>query len=245
MTTEILNVRAEASSLPFRLGIVRTEEQLSAICQVRCNAYSRHVPEFGVTLAKPEDTDTAPGALTLFIQDKLTQKIIGTARLQTNLEGPLGINSDVALPAWLLRAPSAEITRFAVLPSYSNAERLISKILIKACYHYCFATQIHWMVIGSRRSLVKWYHSLGFKAVDGFEDFFELLHTGNLRHKLLILDVIGAERQWLASKNVDYDFVFRTYHPDIELFSSLSGVWTRPRLSNRAKVSSDQLFPIV
>ena len=245
MGTSDFNVRAVASALPFRLGVVRTESQLSAICQVRCRAYTRHLPEFGAKLAKPEDIDTAPGSLTLFIQDKLTQEIIGTARLQTNLAGALGINSDIELPEWLLRAPSAEITRFAVLPAYSNSQKLISKVLVKACYHYCFATQINWLVIGSRRSLVKWYHSMGFTELDGLKDFFKLLHTGNLLHKLLVLDVVAAERNWFTSANIDYDFIFRTHHPDIELFSSLSGMWTRPRQSNRTAVIFEQPFPIV
>lgn len=236
---------ADTVDLPFRLGIVRTDEQLTAICQVRCIAYSRHLPSFGVTLAKPEIFDTLPGVLNLFIQDKVTQRIIATARLQNNLFHPLAMSTAYTLPSWLLHAPSAEITRFAVLPEFSDAERLISKVLVKACYHYCFATQIGWIVIASRRSLVKWYLAMGYKDLDPTASYHRLSHMNNLPHRVLLFDVVAAERNWYTSQNVDYDFMHRIFHPDIEMFSSIASVWTRSRRGRNSSAERDQMYPIV
>ena len=236
---------ADSVDLPFRLGIVRTDEQLSAICQVRCKAYSRHLPSFGQGLAKPESFDTLPGVLNLFIQDKQSNRIIATARLQNNLFHPLAMSAAYPLPSWLLRAPSAEITRFAVLPEFSDAERLISKVLVKACYHYCFATQIGWIVIASRRSLVKWYLAMGYRDIDATASFHRLSHMGNLPHRVLLFDVVAAERNWFTSQNVDYDFMHRVFHPDIELFSSISSIWTRSRQGQRPLTLTDPMLPII
>ena len=236
---------ADSVELPFKLGIVRTDDQLSAICQVRCKAYARHLPNFAVSLAKPEVFDTLPGVLNLFIQDKATNQIIGTARLQNNLFQPLAMSSEFSLPSWLLRSPSAEITRFAVLPEFSNAHKLISKVLVKACYHYCFATQIGWMVIAARRSLVKGYLAMGFRDLDPEGSYFPLHHTGNILHRPLLLDVVSAERDWYTSRNVDYDFMLRTYHSDIELFSSISSVWTRGRRNQVVTLPPGDAYPII
>lgn len=235
----------DSVDLPFRLGIVRTAEQLSAICQVRCIAYSRHLPQFGATLAKAEVFDTLPGVLNLFIQDKLTSKIIATARLQNNLFNPLAISSDYPLPNRLLRSPSAEITRFAILPEFGGAQRVISKAMIKACYHYCFATQIGYVVIAARRSLVKGYLALGFQDLDLEASYHRLSYIGCLPHRILFFDVIEGERNWHENQNPDYDFMLRTYHPDIELFSSISSIWTRGRQNRPLSAGTDDLYPIV
>lgn len=236
---------ASKFELPFRLGIVRTDDQLSAICQVRCRAYSRHVPEFGATLAKPEALDKTAGVLNFYIQHKLTGQIIATARLQNNFQRALEINADWQLPPWLLEASAAEITRFSVLSEYANSSGLISRVLVKACYHYCFATQIQWVVIGARRSLAKGYIRLGYRDLDPDAKYHRMAHIGNLEHRVLVFDVVGAERSWHELKNPYYDFMHKQYHPDIELFSSLSSIWTRPRSINYIEQNAMDMFPIV
>jgi len=42
-------------------------------------------------------------------------------------------------------------------------------------------------------------------------------------------EVISAERRWKESHNPLYEFMFSSYHPDIEIFSSVSGTWSQAR----------------
>jgi hypothetical protein len=236
---------AKWEPLPFKLGTVRTKEQLAEVCRVRAVAYSYHIPEFGETLVNPEPVDTEPGVLNIYVRDKRTNEVIAAARLQNNFFSPLSLADDWPLPGWLQSAASAEITRFAILPGYQDYSGLISKVMVKACYHYCFATQINWIVIGSRKPLVKGYLKLGYRDLDPEGKYFPFKHTGGILHRVLYFDVVAAERNWFDSKNPDYDFMHRVFHPDIELFSSLSGTWTRPRIGSRVGWENASFAPVI
>ena len=234
---------ARGESLPFKLGLVRTEDQFSAVCRLRTEAYGRHTEGYGDLLTTPELMDFAPGVLVIYVQDKDSGEIVGTARLQTNSHEKLAIARGYPLPDWITTMPAAEICKFAILPGYKYAGRQLNKLILKACYKFCLATQISWIVIGARPGLDKAYISLGFKDLDPLAQGHLFEHGPRIKHRVLYLDVNAAERNAFESKNPVYRFMFETYHPDIELFASLSGAWQRPRFTQKASSSLDTVFP--
>jgi hypothetical protein len=235
---------AHREDLPFKLGLVRTGAQFSAVCRVRALAYNRHLPGFGTMLTKPDQLDFAPGVLVIYVQDKETNEVVGTARLQTNFFRPLLITDDYLLPTWLSSTACAEITRFAILPGYKMATAALNRLIVKACYQFCVASQVNWIVIGARKSLARGYLSFGYKDIDTSPTFIRLEYANNLEHRILYFDVNAAERNWFNSDHPDYEFMYKTFHPDIELFSSLSGAWQRPR-SVRDVTFTDNFPPLV
>ena len=63
-------------------------------------------------------------------------------------------------------------------------------------------------------------------------------------------EVITAERRWLTSGNPLYKFMFDDFHPDIEIFSSVNGMWSHPRrprgrLSEKVSIFDELGIPLI
>lgn len=216
------------SELPFRIRIVRNDEQLASAVRIRAEAYSRHVPTLGEVLSAPESIDRDTDIIVFLAESKLDGEALGTVRIQTNFSGPLSIQDSIDLPGEFLGRPLAGISRLGV--KAGSRGRLVKIALIKAMYRYCFAKQVEWALIGARAPLDAEYLQLGF--VDVFPDQLPrpLLSARGLPHRILASDVVSAERRAYLSKHPFYEFMFRRFHPDIEVFSSVSNMWSRPRI---------------
>jgi hypothetical protein len=205
-----------SGSLSFDIRLVRTPQALRAASDVRRRAYGHHLGEHLARFAEPEPLDSAPGTAVLLCRDKASGRAIGTARIQTSAFGPLMLESSLIMPAWIAGRPRAEITRLAVVP---GADPLVKLCLMKACYLYCLANQLRWMVIGARNeALVRNYRRLGFRDVLAPGDRVPLPHAGGLPHQILAFDLVGAERDWLERRHPLYAFMVETYHRDLQLF---------------------------
>jgi hypothetical protein len=231
------SVSSNRSVLPYTLGVVRTESQLSAICNVRAKAYEKHLPGTAYVLTRPDALDLSKDVILLYAQDKLTGNIVGTARIQTNLNGPLAISKSFLLPTWIAESPTAEVSRLAILPGYEQASIALNRLIVKGCYQYCLANQIQWTVITARRSLVRGYHYLGYKDLDPEKKFWSLEHVFGIEHRVLYFNVTSGEREWHTQSHPEYDFMCKTFHPDIQVFASVSSSWNRPRLRDSSQKS--------
>jgi hypothetical protein len=203
--------------LPFSVTIARDLGSLREACAVRALAYGHHLqdrPAMAAALAEPDATDLAPGCVVLICRDKDSGSVIGTARIQRNHPAPLPIEACVLLPEGEAGAARAEITRLAIRP---GAHALVRPMLVKACWMYAMAAQIRTLIIGARSAaLVRIYKGLGFvDLLDGRS--VPLAHAGGLPHQVLGFDIVAAERHWHAAQHSLYDFMVRTWHPDLQL----------------------------
>jgi hypothetical protein len=219
----------EAKTLPVIVRVVRTPEQLKSVCEVRCEAYGRHLPEFGRALIEPEAADWAPGTVILMAQCKASGETIGTMRIHTNAYEPLPVQADVEIPEELSRHLLVEVCRFSIKPGFNQS--LARLALFKALYLYCCASQVQHMVVTARRPLNRIYKSLGFAPLHGGvnEAWIPISYTGNLLHSVLTFNVLLASRQWCDIGHPLYDFMVCTYHPDIQVFAAVSSAWNAPR----------------
>jgi hypothetical protein len=201
--------------LGFTVGIAADARALREACALRALAYGHHVPALGQALAEPDATDRAPGSAVLVCRDKASGEVVGTARIQRDHPQPLPIEASVILPSALDGQTRAEITRLAVRP---GGDALLRPMLFKACWLYAVAGQIQTLVIGARSAaLIRIYRGLGFADLLGEGVQVPLAHAGGLPHSVLVFDVTAAERTWFAARHGLYDFMVRTWHPDLQL----------------------------
>ena len=204
--------------LPFTVGLIESESQLLRVQALRASAYGHHLPELAATFSKPDPIDRLEDVTIFCAVDKATGQFVGSARIQTNLGGPLQIERSLTLPAERRGQLLCEITRLAVAPGYPHPVRLA---LVKALHLFCIANQIGGVVAGSRRSLLRIYLDLGFSDLYRDNRMVPLAHGGGLEHRILFRDTVTSEAEGRARNHRDYLFVFRTYHPDIHVFDSI------------------------
>jgi hypothetical protein len=212
--------RLVEAHLPFTIGVVSTEEQLRKVQALRAAAYGHHLPGLAASFSRPDPLDLEPEITLFYVEDKQSGELVGSARIQVNRHQPLQIERSLELPPELAGRLLSEITRLTVLPGYPHPVRMT---LVKACQVYCIAMQIVGVLAGSRRSLLRQYKSLGFRDVFEDERLVPLAHGAGLEHRILFRDTVNAEAESRANNQPYYDFMFRTYHPDIRIFESVGG----------------------
>ena len=209
--------RPVEETLPFRVGVVETQAELLRIQSLRQAAYGHHFPSLAASFGLADPVDRLEDVVIFYAEDKATGRMVGTARIHSNRSGPLQIEHCVALPSERQGQLLAEITRLAVIPGYAPPVRLA---LVKSSHLWCIGMQIGGVVAGSRRSLVRAYENLGFSDLFGDERMVPLAHAGGLDHRVLFRDTVTSEAEHRARVHPDYRFVFRSFHPDIEIFGA-------------------------
>jgi hypothetical protein len=221
--------------LPFTVKAVRNEPDLMKAVHIRQTAYGRHVPELAELLRLPELYDREDGSVVLLAESKLDGSAVGTMRIQTNRYRKLGLEDSVVLPAWLQHKNLAEATRLGV--SGGRIGRLPKTMLFKAYFDYCVDEDIDWMVITARSPLDRQYEALLFKDVFPGGAFIPMHHVGHIPHRVMAFEVAAAENIWAAAHHPLFDFMFRTYHPDIDVngedFNLPNNRMRQPQFSNR------------
>lgn len=200
--------------LPFTVEVVASDEALHAAIAVRQAAYARHLPEFSERLSQPEPADLEPGVTLLLARSKVDGEALGSMRIQTNAYKPLPMEASVELPTRLSTAYLAEATRLGV--TQAHVGRLVKTALFKAFYLHCLAEEVDHMVVTARAPLDRQYQRLVFDEVFPERGPIPMAHVGNIPHRVLSFDVAKAEINWEAARHPLRDFMFHTFHPDIQ-----------------------------
>lgn len=211
--------RAFGEPLAFRIAIVDSEADLQRVQQMRQAAYGHHLPKLAAHFGQPDPIDRWPDVTIFYAEDKDTGRVVGSARLQCNASQPLQVERCVALPPQLQGRPLVEVTRLAVVAGYVHPVKLA---LVKAAHLFCVATQTAGVIAASRPSLLRQYTQLGFEDLFGDDRLVPLSYAGGLDHRVLFRDTVVSGNHDRERARPGYDFVFRTYHPDIEVFSALA-----------------------
>lgn len=223
--------------LPFTVRIVRTADQLAQAINIRAEAYRRHMPALAESMRCAEDLDRSSDTIVLLAEGKSDHLPLGTIRIQTNFRSPLALESSINLPKKYHGRPIAGVSRLAVKAGPRG--RLVKLALFKALHRYCLAKQVEWILIGARSSLEKTYLDLGF--TDVFEDAQPrpLVSASGVPHRILCFEVFTAERRWFELSHPLYLFMGERFHPDIDIFASVSNMWSMPRKLKKSSLSPD------
>lgn len=214
-----------AVQLPFRVRIVRTENHLHQAISIRAKSYEKHHPEVAELLQFAEIEDR--GQVVLLAERKASGEAIGTMRIETNTQNTSPIEHFLPENSEFTARTIAFITRLAV--SNCADSGLIKLTLYKSLLRYCLACQIDWMIVTARPPFDKEYNRLGFHYVYDHEYLTPIPWSGNIPMKIMALETLRCEPGWREENHPIYPFMFLDYTPDVEIFNSLSGAWTRPR----------------
>ncbi|MCC6954585.1 MAG: hypothetical protein IT290_10745 [Deltaproteobacteria bacterium] len=227
-------------ALPFRVRLVRTEEQLARAVSIRQVAYNRHLPGLAQELLRPEREDFEPGTVILLAESKLDGSALGTLRIQTNLSKSTEFEDFLPLPKKYQGKALAHIARLGVAAGKSTS--LIKLALFKAMHRFCLANQISYLMVVGAPPRDRWYDQLGFEDIFEHGQLFLLPSSHGIPGRMMSFEVATAERRWRESSHPLYDFMFVQYTPDIDVFSSLSGAWVKPRAPESAQVVDNHGF---
>jgi len=229
--------------LPFVIRIVRTEEHLRKAVDVRAETYKKHHPELADSLTSPEKADREPFSLVLLAESKLDGQPVGTMRIETNVSTPLAIEDLLPSNSEFKTRTLAFVTRSGVRKC--DDSQLIKIALFKALHRYCLACQIDSMIVTAKPPMDKQYVKLGFMDVFDSKTLIPIPWSGDIRTRVLYLNAFDAEKQWRDANHPLYDFMIRDFCPDIQIFSSVSGIWGRARQSPSSppsKKALDEVF---
>lgn len=209
------DVAMKEETLPFTIRVVSNIQDLEKAVRIRHAAYMRHVPGFANALTLPEDADSEQGVVVLLAESKFDGSPIGTMRIQTNSYKPLTLEQSVALPDSMRTKRLAEATRLGV--TQERVGRMVTTALFKAFFLYCRQNHIDFMVIAARSPVDRQYDRLLFKDVYPEAGYIPLKHAGDLPHRILALDVNGAESVWTKARQPLLNFILHTFHDDINV----------------------------
>jgi len=221
-----LSSRPVTEHLPFRVSIVDSETDLARVQGLRQAAYGHHLPAIAATFAQPDPVDRLPDVTIFYAEDKATRRLVGSARIQTNLTNPLQVERSLVLPLDRRGKLLAEVTRMTVIAGYPHPVKLA---LVKALHLYCIALQVGGIVAASRPSLMRQYLNLGFSDLFGDDRMVPMVHGAGLPHRVLFRDTVTSEAESRARNHPDHAFVFRTFHPDLEVFEAIGRASQRLR----------------
>ena len=205
----------DVERLPFTIRRVRSDEDLWKAVRIRHAAYARHVPEFPATLAAPKAADYDADVVVLLAESKLDGSPLGSARIQTNLHRPLGVEASVELPAWLQGRRLAEVTRLGI--DEGRIGRVVKIALIKACFEFCELNKIDWAVVTGRSPIDRQYEQLLFSDVFDDGAMIPLRHVGNIPHRVMAFEIATGQARWEKAAHPLLKFFRFTDHPDINI----------------------------
>ncbi len=207
--------------------LARTEEQLARAISVRWQAYDRHLPEVARELHKPEREDYEPGSIVLLAESKADGTPLGTLRIQTNLWKQVEFEEYLPLPAKYRGQVLAHIARLGITKGKSAT--LVKLALFKAMHRYCLANQVAYLLVVGVPPRDRWYDQLSFSDIFDEKQLFLVPSSHGFPGRMMSFEVASAERRWRESNHPLYNFMFREFTRDIEVFSSLAGSWVTPR----------------
>lgn len=207
--------RAEAvrrESLPFRVRLVSSAQDLEKVVEIRSTAYSRHYPRLAEPLSRPEPEDNRSDVLLLIAERKIDRKPLGSMRLQPNFVRPLRIEGELKLPPIYAGRRLVETTRLGI--ENGSAGSMVMVALAKAAFEICHATAIDFGIAGGRRPMAHVLRALGYDEIAGP---IPISYGNNLPHWVFGIPIAEVETRLQFNSTLYYEFMARTEHPDISV----------------------------
>jgi hypothetical protein len=156
----------------------------------------------------------------------------------------LPLQHSLKLPARFQGNRMVEATRLCVKGNPHSS--LVRSTLFKALHSYCLEQNVDQMMATGRRPVDRIYDSLLFSDVGESEVFYPMTFTGGVPHRVMHLAPRAAQSLWHLSQHSLYQFVFETYHSDINLSAaqSLLHAWECPEIDAPHMTDEDEHPPL-
>ena len=213
----------ELASLPFRVRLVSSPQDMQKAVDIRAAAYSRHLPNLGASLRTPEAEDRRSDVLVLIAERKFDGEVVGTLRLEPNVSGPLRVESETTLPSHLQNRRLVETSRLGV-QSGSNGT-MVTVALVKAAFEICRACHIDYTISVGRRSMAEVFRSLCFDVLEGPR---LLSYSTTTPFWIFFASVRDWDARLKAQSHAHFKFISQR-HPDISIdYHSVFRAFGRP-----------------
>jgi hypothetical protein len=222
--------------LDFRIKLLRNDQRLEDAIRVRHDVFNRHHADVEggelETFNQIERKDIQAGCVLLVAESKLDNSILGSVRIETNTNRPLSIEHEVPLPESIRGRHLAILSRMSVVGGLSGKNVFFA--LSKAIYLYCLAKQINSALLCCPvDSLSRMYSRFGWTHLYGVSERYKLNENPKLTFSILHwhIELLRGVLKEISGKRA-HDFLFEKFHPDIEIFSSVSSVHDVRRLAD-------------
>jgi hypothetical protein len=236
LTPATTQYREIEERLPFTIRLVHNESDLHKAVQIRQSAYARHMPAVAQGMTRPETADTQDDVVVLLAESKLDGSPLGTVRLQTNTRQPLGLEQAIELPHWLQGKRLAHVSRLGVEQGHTG--RLVRLMLFKGLFMYWKLNRIDWGVVAAREPLDRMYQQLLFQDVFPGAGLTPLPHMGNVPHRIMAFDVNTAFERWKQASHPLTQFIFYTYHPDLDVGELKPAQYLHPGVASKQELET-------
>jgi hypothetical protein len=151
----------------------------------------------------------------------------------------LTMMDDIQLPGEITNGQVAYVSRMAVVGD-GRQKAAVRKLLEKAMFQLCAAKQLRTVLILAVVPRERLFHHWGFTDVfpDQMPRYPRFLNEVAVR--VLQCETYSIERTWREMKHPMYDFHFRTFHPELEIFMSVSSLERRSGESREATSRSSR-----
>jgi hypothetical protein len=223
------SLNREASVLrPFRVRLARTPQDVKRVIGLRPGKYAKRAPEYLDLLQGAEEEDMTPESIIVFAEDVNDRNVLGTLRLQFNLAQPLKEQGIAAISEFIPNGRLMGISRLTIVSTESRSE--IKFALFKAATKLCQALQANWMIVTALPPMdVQFVSVMAFKSLLPPGTVFSEPGSPDRKFNLLGLDVSRVSEIWGAHDPELRTYMLEEYSPEIDVFSSLSGIGNRSR----------------
>ncbi|MGH1357981.1 MAG: hypothetical protein ACRBC3_04390 [Burkholderiaceae bacterium] len=207
--------------------VVRTEDQLNQARLIRELSYYRTAPNYAPVVARPDPMDYDPHAIIFLAESRSTGLPLASVRVESGRAEQFYPVDHYPIPKRLDRKFCAYVSRLAAQPGRQG--RQAKDYLIKTINLYCMAMQYKWLLLIAVPPRDRHYKVFGFSPLPELSELQPLPDTETKKGRIMVCDLMDAERECRESNHPYYEFVYQTHSPEIEIFSSVKGAWLTPR----------------
>ena len=204
----------EVRSLPFRISVATSEQDLIDLVGLRSQTYARHNAPGADRLRSIEEQDGWADALLLLARSKLDGTAVGSVRVQTRVRRPLMVETAMRLPHEVASANPIELMRGSI--RNGTAGRTVSASLAKATFLLCSQFGFSHVIVTCREPVDLMYRAYQFDALLSGE-MIDLPYSPGAKHRVLCLPMTEATARWRSQNRPLFDFMLQTSHPDIQI----------------------------
>ncbi len=208
------NDAIEVRSLPFKVLVATSEQDLIDLVCLRSQTYSRHSAPGAERLRSFEEQDRGADAVLLLARSKLDGTVVGSVRVQTRVSMPLMVEGAMRLPHEVASANPVELMRGSI--RNGTAGRMVSASLAKASFLLCRQFNFSHVIVTCREPVNLMYRAYQFDELLSGE-MIDLPYSPGAKHKVLCLSMSEAPDRWRSRNRQLFEFMLNTHHPDIQV----------------------------
>jgi hypothetical protein len=204
--------------LPFSIALSRKGETSDRLFATRLRSYGRHDdPLQSSAHFRKHLTDDQ--AVLISAECKVSGECLGSVRVESNVKEPFYFEGEITTAELSTRASAVCISRLNVTNGAQG--RLARAAICKALYLYSHALQCEYMYAFVDKPRARLYTSLGFEPAIESNPSLELNCHDGLAYHLYRSPVDEAMARLPSLNSQMFEFIFKTFHPDIKVFSAI------------------------